>query len=69
MGDKGRHGDGRERNGAIMGNVVEFGGLRHMACFYMARAKEAAKAEFKRKQQEIADSYRVMSKANPGGRA
>lgn len=53
----------------MMGNVVEFGGLRHMACFYMARAKEAAKAEFKRKQQEIADSYRVMSKANPGGRA
>ena len=69
MGDKGGDGDGRKGNGAMMDNVVEFGGLRHMACYYMARAKEAAAVEFKRKQQEIADSYRLMSRANPGGRA
>lgn len=51
----------------MMDNVIEFRGLRHMACFYAARSKEAAKAEFKRKQQEIADGYRMISRANPGG--
>lgn len=41
-----------------MENVVQFGSLRHMACYYSAWEKEARLAEFKRKQQEIADSYR-----------